>query len=667
MKVVALVSGGKDSCYAMMKCQSYGHEIVALAHISPPSGCAEPDSMMYQSVGSDALPAIADALGLPLYTRSTTATATVTSLAYTPNPTAVNRCHDEVEDLLELLMDVKRAHPDVKAACCGALWSDYQRLRVESVTARAGLLSLAYLWRREQAELLDEIIDAGIHAVLVKVAGIGLNERHLGKSLVEMRPILRKLEAEYGSHICGEGGEYETLVLSAPMFRYDLEILDEDIEVVRHLDSPYNPVAFLKIQKLVRRAPTTDHRSRSTSGSLLSHPVVPAALCPLREDIFVNTSDGELSGAKSNTLKHNCANQNICASSHRVGDYIYAVAQSCKCGGNGLTSAVRALRDILRDQCLNLSSSSADPLEHVLYIILRPSSLDGDNYKQVNEAYSAEFGTAACTPPPSRACIAMEGTGHAISIEALARVGRRSDSETVTLHVQSLSEWAPPCIGPYSQTVVDSGIIYVCGVLPLHSPSASIPKSLGAQAQTRACMHNMSRTLEATPCGLSDLGWFVAYVVDHSIAVVVEQEIRNFLGQSEGSLLIVPVQALPKSALVEIRAVGCVGGPVIAKQGLFPTVQMKHVTYVAHEMHDWNTKYIAEAAKVMLDNGPILSLHVFYVEQDPDCTAARSTKQDALQLSLQSAGIVCSLVVMEVGWLAHDASTLLVATHVRHV
>ena len=28
MKVVALVSGGKDSCYAMMRCTDFGHEVV---------------------------------------------------------------------------------------------------------------------------------------------------------------------------------------------------------------------------------------------------------------------------------------------------------------------------------------------------------------------------------------------------------------------------------------------------------------------------------------------------------------------------------------------------------------------------------------------------------------------------------------------------------------
>lgn len=35
MKVVALVSGGKDSCYAMMKCIQYGHEVLTLLYLSP--------------------------------------------------------------------------------------------------------------------------------------------------------------------------------------------------------------------------------------------------------------------------------------------------------------------------------------------------------------------------------------------------------------------------------------------------------------------------------------------------------------------------------------------------------------------------------------------------------------------------------------------------------
>lgn len=55
----------------------------------------------------------------------------------------------------------------------GAIASDYQRLRVESVCARLGLTSLAFLWRQPQAPLLRRMIDGGVEAILVKIAAIG--------------------------------------------------------------------------------------------------------------------------------------------------------------------------------------------------------------------------------------------------------------------------------------------------------------------------------------------------------------------------------------------------------------------------------------------------------------------------------------------------------------
>lgn len=41
MKVVGLLSGGKDSCYNLCHCVKQGHEIVALATLAPPSGKGE--------------------------------------------------------------------------------------------------------------------------------------------------------------------------------------------------------------------------------------------------------------------------------------------------------------------------------------------------------------------------------------------------------------------------------------------------------------------------------------------------------------------------------------------------------------------------------------------------------------------------------------------------
>lgn len=51
---------------------------------------------------------------------------------------------------------------------------------------RLGLTPLAYLWRRDQEELLGEMIDCGLQAIFIKVAALGgfLNIR---KCLIEMR------------------------------------------------------------------------------------------------------------------------------------------------------------------------------------------------------------------------------------------------------------------------------------------------------------------------------------------------------------------------------------------------------------------------------------------------------------------------------------------------
>ena len=44
--------------------------------------------------------------------------------------------------------------PEVSAVASGAILSTYQRVRVEHVCSRLKLVSLGYLWRRDQKELL---------------------------------------------------------------------------------------------------------------------------------------------------------------------------------------------------------------------------------------------------------------------------------------------------------------------------------------------------------------------------------------------------------------------------------------------------------------------------------------------------------------------------------
>lgn len=70
---------------------------------------------------------------------------------------------------------------------------------------RLGLISLSYLWRRDQDELLDEMIQSSVNAILIKVAALGLEIKHLGKSICEMQPHLIKIV----SHIVFYSINYE--------------------------------------------------------------------------------------------------------------------------------------------------------------------------------------------------------------------------------------------------------------------------------------------------------------------------------------------------------------------------------------------------------------------------------------------------------------------------
>lgn len=83
--------------------------------------------------------------------------------------------------------------------------------RVANVCDRLKLKPLAFLWERYQSELLNEIVESGIDAILITVAALSLvPEKHLGKrkTLKEMQPFLTSMKHKFGRNVCREGGEY---------------------------------------------------------------------------------------------------------------------------------------------------------------------------------------------------------------------------------------------------------------------------------------------------------------------------------------------------------------------------------------------------------------------------------------------------------------------------
>jgi diphthine-ammonia ligase len=249
LNVVCLLSGGKDSVYHLHRIHSLGHNIVALATLTPtppppPSlsqtsfisdetervvAPIELDSWIYQSVGTELMSGVARALNrwplyvfhLPLSTH-----AQRTTLYYEETS------EDEVEYLVTLLARIKTDFPNLDAVASGAILSHYQRLRIEHVCARLGLLSLAYLWEQDQITLLEEMLREGISAVVIKTACVGLDKRHVGCTLNELQSYLLHLHERYGMNVCGEGGEYETLTLDAPL--YQARIVLDETSVIQH-------------------------------------------------------------------------------------------------------------------------------------------------------------------------------------------------------------------------------------------------------------------------------------------------------------------------------------------------------------------------------------------------------------------------------------------------
>ena len=244
MDFVALLSGGKDSCYNIWKCLQYGHRLVCIANLQSPTNDEENEeinSFMYQSAGSSVIPAYEECLGAPLLRQEIKGKAVSQSMEYESQVEG-----DEVEDLYILLREVVTRFPSVKGVSCGAIVSNYQRHRVENICQRLGLTSLSYLWQRDRKELFHEIVNHEMHAVLVKVAGAGLDPvKHLGKTLLELSPMIDRLNSKFGLDYCGEGGEYESLVLDAPFFKKRIEILEKTIIY----DDEDPSVGMLKILK----------------------------------------------------------------------------------------------------------------------------------------------------------------------------------------------------------------------------------------------------------------------------------------------------------------------------------------------------------------------------------------------------------------------------------
>ncbi|POS87535.1 hypothetical protein EPUL_003884 [Erysiphe pulchra] len=503
--VIALISGGKDSFFSLLHCLENGHKIVALGNLYPPSSLdldqnenkddSDMNSFMYQTVGHMVIPQYEKALDIPLYREPIIGTALHTGASYqdsdqeyscsSVSTSSPYKC-DETECLVPLLKRIMNEHPNANAVSTGAIYSTYQRTRIENVARRLGLVSLSFLWQypllslKNSTSLIEDMHSAKIEARIIKVAGSGLDENFLWQNLTskstlkKVQKAVQKFGVEDDGAILGEGGEFETLVLDGPshLFKSRIEILDRDKIIVRENGGS----AWLKILK----AQVISKNNVSLDEIIRIPDILEPKFCGIFEILKdsvkydTNFKFHELEGFGS--LLH--SPQPVPKKSHASSTLRWII--SAPTGLKNVNEEAKCLIDTISSRLDRAGLTSTDVVSTIL--LLRSMRY----FELINEAY----GTFFYKPnPPARVTISC-GDRMPPEVNIIIHLTISSSSFSTRkrkfrngLHVQSYSYWAPANIGPYSQAITtkiddedsDLCMASISGQIPLIPHTMKLP------------------------------------------------------------------------------------------------------------------------------------------------------------------------------------------------
>lgn len=107
---------------------------------------------------------------------------------------------------------------------------DEHRDWVEKVCKKAGIKAVLPLWKTDRKELVKEFLDLGFKARIILVNKKMIDTKFLGHDL--SHSLLDEIE-KCGADVCGENGEYHTVVYDGPIFQkpVDIKCKDEIIPV----------------------------------------------------------------------------------------------------------------------------------------------------------------------------------------------------------------------------------------------------------------------------------------------------------------------------------------------------------------------------------------------------------------------------------------------------
>ena len=208
MRLGVLFSGGKDSTLALLLAAEK-EEVVCLITILS----KDKESYMFHTPNIDITALQAEALGLPQITRATE-----------------GEKEKELSDLEDAIAEAARKF-QIEGVVTGAVESVYQAERVQRICNRLGLWCFNPLWKHDQKALLEELLKKQFKVIISGVFAYPLDEKWLGKQIdTQLIERLVDLQQKYGLSPSGEGGEIETTVLDAPLFKKKIDVLDYSTE-----------------------------------------------------------------------------------------------------------------------------------------------------------------------------------------------------------------------------------------------------------------------------------------------------------------------------------------------------------------------------------------------------------------------------------------------------
>ena len=202
MKVIASWSGGKDSCFACYKALAEGYEVSYLVNFIS----REFRRVSFHGTRAHLISRQAQAIGIPL-------------VQY-PVPPDMSLYEQTFKKGVSVL---KRK--GIEGMVFGDIYLQEHKDWIERVCGELGITPLLPLWGMASERVLSDFIEAGFEAVIISAKADIFDEKWLGQRIDHSSLFgLKKLEEEKRLDVCGEQGEYHTLVVDGPLFRKRVQV-----------------------------------------------------------------------------------------------------------------------------------------------------------------------------------------------------------------------------------------------------------------------------------------------------------------------------------------------------------------------------------------------------------------------------------------------------------